>query len=74
MSTPGQPSPFYVRAYNVNQAEPYYEEPHATFGQALDRAMHLASALTWRSVVVMDLNNMMFVQLNMLWSIPRELR
>ena len=68
------PRPFLVRAYATDSTVPPLEEPFSRFGPALDRATQLASALAYRSADITDLNGHLYVQLNMLWSIPRELR
>jgi hypothetical protein len=68
------PRPFLVRAHATDATVPPLEEPFSRFGPALDRATQLASALAYRSAEIIDLNNTMYVQLSMLWAIPRELR
>lgn len=66
--------PFLVRGYPTDVTLPPHDEPFSRFGPALDRAIQMASAVGLRSAVVMDQNNMVYAQLNTLWSVPRELR
>lgn len=72
MSVPGRP--FLVRGHSTDTTVPPLEEPFSQFGPALDRAQQLASSLGYRSADVTDLNGTLYVQFNLLWSIPRELR
>jgi hypothetical protein len=66
--------PFIVAGYSTDATVPPLEEPFSRLGPALDRATQIASAEGYRSAVVMDRYNMVYAQLNMLWSVPRELR
>jgi hypothetical protein len=67
-------APFIVRGYPTDVTLQPHEEPFSRFGPALDRAIQMASSVGLRNAVVMDQNNMVYAQLNMLWSVPRELR
>jgi len=74
MSAANPSGPFYVRAYPIDQSQPYDEEPFERFGPALERAQNMASAMKYRSTQVIDLNATCYAQYNMLWILPRELR
>jgi hypothetical protein len=66
--------PFHVRGFPTDQSQPYDEESFARFGPALERAQNMASAMKYRTTLVIDLNSTVYAQFNMLWIIPRELR
>jgi hypothetical protein len=68
------PPPFIVAGYHTDATLPPTDEPFTEFGPALDRALIIGSTPGYRSAVVMDQHNMVYVQINMLWSIPRGLR
>lgn len=72
MSTPD--GWFTVRAQPTDLTLPTVEERFSRFGEALDRCLEMASALQFRSVMLSDGNGALYATLNMLWTIPRELR
>jgi hypothetical protein len=65
---------FIVRAQPTDQTLPPAEERYSRFGEALDRALEMGSALQFRSVMLTDAQGVAYATFNMLWTIPRELR
>lgn len=65
---------FIVRGQPVDQTLPPVEERYSRFGEALDRTLEMGSAVQFRSVMLSDLQGIAYVTVNMLWTVPRELR
>lgn len=65
---------FILRGQPADQTLPPTEERYSKFGEALDRALDMASATAYRSVMVTDLQGVVYVTLSLLWTLPRELR
>lgn len=65
---------FTVRGQPSDQTLPPEEERYSRFGEALERALVMASATQFRSVMLTDAQGVVYVTLSLLWTIPRELR
>lgn len=66
--------PFIVRAIRTDATLPPEEEPFSRYGPARDRAEQIASALSYRTAMVVDRNGAVYVQFFALWAIPRDVR
>lgn len=65
---------FILRGQPADQTLPPTEERYSKFGEALERALEMASATGYRSVTLTDLQGALYVTASLLWTIPRELR